>query len=66
MDFVDIYTQQISRWRTETPSPSQVRELHRMETQNQQLRAVTADCRATIKTGQPDNQDGTVVTPLAS
>jgi nitrogen-specific signal transduction histidine kinase len=43
MDFVDIYTQQISRWRTETPSPSQVRELHRMETQNEQLRAVTAD-----------------------
>jgi len=43
MDFVEIYTQQISRWRTETPSPSQIRELDRMETQNQQLRAVTAD-----------------------
>ena len=46
MDFVDIYTQQISRWRTEKPSPSQTRELDRMKAQNQQLRAVTADVLA--------------------
>jgi nitrogen-specific signal transduction histidine kinase len=46
MEFVDIYTQQIARWRTEKPSASQARELDRMETQNQQLRAVTADVLA--------------------
>jgi hypothetical protein len=43
MNYVDIYTQQISRWRTEKPSASQARELDRMEAQNQQLRGVTAD-----------------------
>jgi hypothetical protein len=42
-DFVDIYIQQIVRWRTQKPSPSQIRELDRMEAQSQQLRAVTAD-----------------------
>jgi hypothetical protein len=46
MEFVDIYTQQIARWRTEKPSLSQTRELDRMETQNQQLRVVTADALA--------------------
>ena len=46
MDYVDIYTQQISRWRTEKPSASQARELDRMEEQNRQLRAVTADVLA--------------------
>ena len=46
MEFVDIYTQQISRWRTEKPSAAQARELDRMETQNQQLREVTADVLA--------------------
>jgi nitrogen-specific signal transduction histidine kinase len=43
MEFIDIYTQQIGRWRTEKPSASQVRELDRMEKQNQQLRGVTAE-----------------------
>jgi hypothetical protein len=43
MEFVDVYTQQIDRWRTEKPSASQVRELDRMKAQNQQLRGVTAD-----------------------
>ena len=43
MTYVDIYTQQISRWRTEKPAASQARELDRMEAQNQQLRGVTAD-----------------------
>ena len=43
MEFIDIYTRQIDRWRTEKPSASQARELDRMEKQNQQLRGVTAD-----------------------
>lgn len=43
MEFVDIYTQQIRRWRTETLSASQTHELDHMEKQNQQLRAVTKD-----------------------
>src|SRR5271156_7232349 len=40
MDYVDIYAQQIERWRTDKPSAAQVRELDRMEKQNQQLRRV--------------------------
>lgn len=43
MEFVDLYTRQIGRWRTEKPSAVQVSELDRMETQNRQLRDVTAD-----------------------
>ena len=43
MEFVDIYTQQISRWRTEKQSLSQTRDLDRMEMRNQQLRGVTTD-----------------------
>jgi hypothetical protein len=46
MNYVDIFTQQISRWRTEKPSASQASELDRMEEQNQQLRGVTADVLA--------------------
>jgi hypothetical protein len=46
MEFVAIYTQQISRWRDEKPSASQTRALDRMATQNQQLRDVTADVLA--------------------
>ena len=46
MDYVDIYTQQISRWRGEKPSAAQARELDRMDKQNQQLRALTADVLA--------------------
>ena len=46
MDYVEIYTQQISRWRGEKPSAAQARELDRMDTQNQQLRALTADVLA--------------------
>lgn len=44
--FLDIYAQQIGRWRTETPSTAQTRELDRMEEQNRQLRAVTEDVLA--------------------
>ena len=46
MEFVDVYTQQISRWRTEKPSISQARALDQMEKQNQQLRIVTTDVLA--------------------
>ena len=46
LQFVDIYAQQISRWRTEKPSNDQTRELDRMEAQNQQLQAATADVLA--------------------
>ncbi len=37
MEFVDIYAEQIVRWRTETPSVGQTRELDRMEEQNRTL-----------------------------
>jgi len=46
LQFVDIYAQQISRWRTEKPSTDQTRELDRMEAQNGHLRAATADVLA--------------------
>ena len=46
MDYVEIYARQISRWRGEKPSAAQARELDRMDTQNQQLRALTADVLA--------------------
>ena len=42
MNYVEIYTQQISRWRKEKPSTAQASELDRMDKQNQQLRALTA------------------------
>ena len=41
MEFVDIYAEQIGRWRNETPSVSQTRELDRMEEQNRKLRDAT-------------------------
>ena len=43
LEFVGIYAEQISRWRAETSSKDQTRELDRMEGQNGRLRAVTAD-----------------------
>jgi hypothetical protein len=46
MEFVEIYDQQISRWRTETVSADQARELDRMTAQNGKLRAVTANVLA--------------------
>ena len=46
MNYVEIYTQQISRWRKEKPSAAQASELDRMDKQNQQLRALTADVLA--------------------
>jgi|BogFormECP12_OM2_1039638.scaffolds.fasta_scaffold03989_5 hypothetical protein len=41
MEFVDIYAEQIGRWRNERPSVCQTRELDRMEEQNRQLRDAT-------------------------
>jgi len=46
MDYVEIYTRQIGRWRGEKPSAAQVRELDRLDKQNQRLRALTADVLA--------------------
>jgi hypothetical protein len=46
MDYVDIYSRQISRWRNEKPSAAQSRELDRMDEQNRQLRGITADVLA--------------------
>ena len=46
MDYVEIYTQQISRWRNEHLSAAQASELDRMDKQNQRLRALTADILA--------------------
>lgn len=41
MDFVNIYAEQIGRWRNERPSDHQARDLDRMEEQNRQLRDTT-------------------------
>ena len=46
MQYINIYTQQIARWRTAKPSAVQAKELDRMEKQNQQLRDVTTDVLA--------------------
>ncbi|MEC5293501.1 MULTISPECIES: hypothetical protein [unclassified Aurantimonas] len=43
LQFVDIYAQQIRRWRSERPSADRTRELDRMEKQNRQLQALTAN-----------------------
>jgi len=44
--FVDIYTEQLRRWRAEGPSAGQQQELGRLEEQNRRLRQVTADVLA--------------------
>jgi hypothetical protein len=49
MEFVDIYAQQITRWRTQRPSAAQRRELDRIEVQNQTLRIVTMEVLATAR-----------------
>jgi hypothetical protein len=46
MEFVDLYEQQIRRWRAENPSAAQNTELDRIEKENRQLRAVTANVLA--------------------
>jgi len=42
MEFVDIYAEQIGRWRSERPSVHQARDLDRMEEQNLKLRQATS------------------------
>lgn len=57
LEFLDIYAQQIRRWRTETLSTEQTRELDRMGEQNRQLRAATEDVLAlalVLRTGTID------------
>ncbi len=46
LEYIDIYDQQISRWRTEKPPADRTRKLDQMEEQNQQLRAVTMEVLA--------------------
>jgi hypothetical protein len=46
LQYINIYIQQIARWRTAKPSAVQAKELDRMEKQNQQLRDVTTDVLA--------------------
>jgi hypothetical protein len=46
MDYVEVYTRQISRWRNDKPSAVQANELDRMDNQNQQLRSLAADILA--------------------
>ena len=43
LEFVDIYAQQLRRWRGDSPSAAELRELDRLEEQNRQLKAVTVD-----------------------
>ena len=49
MEFVDIYAQQITRWRTQRLSAAQRHELDRIEVQNQTLRTVTMKVLATAR-----------------
>lgn len=46
LEFIDIYAQQISRWRNESLSPDQTHKLDQMEEQNRQLRGVTMEVLA--------------------
>ena len=41
--FVDIYAEQLRRWRGERPPAAQQQELHRLEQQNSRLRQATRD-----------------------
>jgi hypothetical protein len=44
--FVDIYAEQLRRWRAEGPAAGQQQELDRLEEQNNRLRQVTTDVLA--------------------
>ena len=46
LEFVDIYAEQVRRWRAEGPSATQRRELDRLEEQNRRLRQVTTEVLA--------------------
>jgi hypothetical protein len=56
MEFVDIYADQIGRWRNERPSVRQSRELDRMEEQNRKLR----DATTTVLALSRDLRKGTI------
>ena len=43
LEFVDIYAEQLRRWRDQGPSAAQRRELDRLEEQNRRLRQVTTE-----------------------
>jgi hypothetical protein len=46
LEFVDIYAEQVRRWRAEGPPATQRRELDRLEQQNRRLRQVTTEVLA--------------------
>jgi hypothetical protein len=46
LQFVDVYAEQLRRWRDEGPSAAQRRELDRLEEQNRRLRHVTTEVLA--------------------
>jgi hypothetical protein len=43
LEFVDVYAEQLRRWRDEGPSAAQRQELGRLEEQNRRLRHVTTE-----------------------
>jgi len=46
LEFVDIFAEQLRRWRDEGPSAAQRQELDRLEEQNRRLRQVTKEALA--------------------
>jgi len=46
LEFVDIFAEQLRRWRDEGPSAAQRQELDRLEEQNRRLRQVTTEVLA--------------------
>jgi signal transduction histidine kinase len=46
LDFVEIYAEQLHRWRSASPSAAQARELDRLDQQNHRLRQVTTEVLA--------------------
>jgi hypothetical protein len=44
--YIEIYTEQLRRWRTENPTVAQRQEIERLETQNSRLRKMNADVLA--------------------
>lgn len=57
MEFIDLYEQQIRRWRTENPSVAQNSELDRIEKENRELRTATADVLALAPELRKDSID---------
>jgi hypothetical protein len=43
LEFVDIYAEQLRRWRDQSPSATQLRELDRLEEKNRLLRQITTE-----------------------